>query len=142
MAKGKSAFRITSNRIPEFLAAFDKERQKRLFEAATTVRDHLIKSKLTGERTGKMYKVPGTNTYYRASVPGQPPATRLGDLRRSYGIHPNSPKRIKNNIVRLGSNLDYAYYLEKRMNREHLLPAMLEQKDAIMKILAGRYEFK
>lgn len=34
--------------------------------------------------TGRQYKVPGTKgAYYIASAPGEPPAVRLGDLKRS-----------------------------------------------------------
>ncbi len=38
---------------------------------------------LSGMRTGKLYKKPGTNVWYRASAPGEPPAVMFGDLRRS-----------------------------------------------------------
>ncbi len=42
-----------------------------------------IKKKLTGNRSGRVYRVPGTKTLYTASAPGEPPASRLGTLRNS-----------------------------------------------------------
>jgi hypothetical protein len=38
--------------------------------------------KLTGQRTGKRYLVPGTSVTYQASAPGEPPASMLGNLRK------------------------------------------------------------
>ena len=42
-----------------------------------------IKEKLSGNRSGRVYRVPGTKTLYTASAPGEPPASRLGTLRNS-----------------------------------------------------------
>lgn len=41
---------------------------------------------LRGQRSGKRYKKPHTNTYYTASAPGEPPAVRSGKLRMSWGM--------------------------------------------------------
>lgn len=40
---------------------------------------------LRGQRHGRLYKKPGTKTYYTASAPGEPPAVRTGMLRMSWG---------------------------------------------------------
>lgn len=41
---------------------------------------------LRGQRSGRRYKKPHTNTYYTASAPGEPPAVRSGMLRMSWGM--------------------------------------------------------
>lgn len=38
----------------------------------------------TGGRSGKVYRKPHTSSTYQASAPGEPPALRSGDLRRSW----------------------------------------------------------
>jgi len=50
---------------------------------AVTYLQQVGRRMLTGPRTGRFYKIPGTNRYYQASAPGEPPAERLGDLRDS-----------------------------------------------------------
>lgn len=42
--------------------------------------------KLSGIGTGKTYIVPGTNTEYQASAPGEAPAIQLGLLKRSIAV--------------------------------------------------------
>jgi len=42
-----------------------------------------IVEKLSGQRTGKIYRVPGRKTFYQASSPGEPPASMLGNLRKN-----------------------------------------------------------
>lgn len=45
-----------------------------------------IKRELTGARTGRTYRVPGTKTaVHVASAPGEPPAVLFGHLRNSIG---------------------------------------------------------
>lgn len=39
---------------------------------------------LRGQRGGKVYKKPYKKTHYTASAPGEPPAARNGDLRKSF----------------------------------------------------------
>ena len=48
-----------------------------------------IKLTLTGQRSGRIYRVPGTrNRTYTASAPGEPPAVLFGNLRNSIGASP------------------------------------------------------
>lgn len=39
---------------------------------------------LRGQRHGRRYRVPGTEQYYTASAPGEPPAVRTGAFRMSW----------------------------------------------------------
>jgi len=48
---------------------------------------------LTGNRSGRVYTVPGSKRRYRASAPGEPPASRFGDLRRAISFRVNKRKR-------------------------------------------------
>ncbi len=42
-----------------------------------------VVEKLSGQRTGKTYRVPGTKRTYQASAEGEPPAVMLGNLRKN-----------------------------------------------------------
>ena len=70
---------------------------------------------LRGKRSGKIYRKPGTKTMYRASAPGEPPASRSGNLRQHWR------KRVKAEtkdsgmkvIACLESEHDYSAYLDE-----------------------------
>lgn len=55
---------------------------KKMAEAVNVVRNTTLET-LSGSRSGRTYKVPGTARTYTASSPGEPPAQRLGELRGS-----------------------------------------------------------
>lgn len=58
--------------------------EQRVFLAGNSLRTHLLLS-LTNEppRTGRTYRIPGTNKTYTASAPGEYPALATGELRAS-----------------------------------------------------------
>ena len=59
-----------------------------IFEAGTVVSNR-IKTRLTGQRTGRVYRVPGTETAtYTASAPGESPAVLTGALRNAIAVSP------------------------------------------------------
>jgi len=64
--------------------AIDDAAIKRMDEATQAVRTQAMLT-LSGDRTGRTYKVPGQNRTYVASSPGEPPAQRLGELRQNIG---------------------------------------------------------
>ncbi len=96
---------------------------------------------LTGQRSGKVYKKPGTygksrskatrelmgeyghrlrgGQLYRASAPGEAPARRTGDLRKSFAPYVESSPNSGGTIVRSGiqSNVEYADILEDGSGR-------------------------
>jgi hypothetical protein len=45
-----------------------------------------IMEKLSGQRTGKIYRVPRTDVFYQASSPNEPPASMLGNLRKNISV--------------------------------------------------------
>lgn len=54
-------------------------------ERSAQLVEGVIKRTLTGRRTGRRYRIPGTKVTYRASAPGEPPAVMRGWLRKSIG---------------------------------------------------------
>lgn len=88
---------------------------------------------LTGSRSGRTYRISGTNRTYQASAPNEPPASRTGDLRTSYRF------QVTDNYAEIGSPLEYAPYLEygtrKMSPRPHLMPAFQKNRQQIIKTL-------
>jgi len=75
-----------------------------------------------------------TNPAQPPSAPGEPPHKRTGALRRSIG------HEVINDIVRVGTNKDYGYFLEvgtRKMTgpRPYLRPALDEASAKISTIL-------
>lgn len=94
--------------------------------------------KLSGQRSGRRYRVPGTGTIYQASAPGESPAVRTGDLRQriSYKIDVSN----REIVVKVGSPHNYAVHLEygtrKMLSRPFLKPTYEENRIAIMRLFA------
>lgn len=55
----------------------------RTYRAANELRNAAL-IVLRGQRSGRRYKVPGKNSYYTASAPGEPPAVRSGTFRLAW----------------------------------------------------------
>lgn len=67
---------------------------------------------LKGSRSGRIYRVPGTQRTYQASAPGEAPASVTGDLRTSYEV-----VVVSDSEAQLGSILDKALWLEEGTTR-------------------------
>jgi phage gpG-like protein len=106
-----------------------------------------IKELLTGERSGREYQVPGhPGIMYRASAPGEPPASPLGDLRKS--ITHTLPEWMGNEVFsEVGTSLVYGRILEyggltgrghavRILPRPYFAPSWLSAEDIINSILA------
>lgn len=97
----------------------------------------VVEDMLVGDRSGREYRIPGSTRTYRASMPGEAPATRTGALRNSYRFRTRNT--TSGLVGEVGSYLDYAVYLEngtKRMApRPHLLPAYYKREKEIKRIL-------
>lgn len=104
-------------------------------KAAAIIWHGAIVDSLQGEKSGREYRVPGTDTMYRASKPGEVPAVRLGDLKRKYSF------RTKGMAAEVGNPLEYAYYLEKGTNkmaaRPHMIPAYNKNRERIQQALGA-----
>lgn len=98
--------RVNGRFVPQVMVPAAKA-----LNAAGFVYLRAIQEKLAGQRSGIRYKVPGTKgTYYTASAPGEPPAVRLGDLRKRAASQLGSAGEEV--VIRFGSNVPYAKMLE------------------------------
>lgn len=114
--------------------------ESRAYRASNELRNSAL-TVLRGQRSGKVYKKPGTygnrmtkqtknllNDYghklqggqlYRASAPGEPPAVRSGDLRRSWRQQTVSEQIGKITTVKpaITTDVKYAPILDEGSNR-------------------------
>lgn len=94
----KITYSITPDQaIEDVVNGIRKQVQRRTYLAANELRNSAL-IVLRGQRHGRRYKVPGTyrrqrdktdgkmknGRYYTASAPGEPPAVRTGNFRRSW----------------------------------------------------------
>ena len=73
---------------------------------------------MTGQKSGRVYKIPGTDRTYQASAPGQAPAVRTTFLRTSITINPVNKYEYVISIA-----APYGKILEFQMNRPFAIPA-------------------
>lgn len=101
---------------------------------ATIILFNALQRKMTGTRSGKTYRIPGTKKYYRASAPGEAPARRTGDTANSYRYV------VDGAVGRVGSPYLHALWLEvgtsKMAKRPALVPAMQENLSQIKSLLS------
>lgn len=97
---------------------------------------------LKGNRSGKLYRVPATKKYYRASKAGEPPASRLGHLRTSYKYLVKG--QGMDAVGYVGSPLPYSHFLEygtyKMAPRPHLKVAFQNANSDVMKYFKDFYQ--
>lgn len=98
-------------------------------KAAALTAERAVKKQLTGQRSGKMYKVSQDGTQHQASKPGESPAVLTGDLRGSITT---APDPASDTSYYVGSDKDYAHRLEK--GTEHMEPRPYFEK-AIRRVL-------
>ena len=98
-----------TERFDEAMRKIQGHMTERMLEASQEVRNKAVE-KLSGPRTGRVYKVPGTNRTYIASAPGEPPAVQVGDLRKS--VKSGVEKDGRDVIGFVGSDLPKAPMLE------------------------------
>ena len=74
-----------SGAVQGFVQDVEKQVASRAERAAHVIRKYEL-SVLSNnpKRSGKVYRKPASNKTYTASAPGEPPALRTGDLRRSF----------------------------------------------------------
>jgi len=90
--------------------AVDDSATKRMHQAVNVLRNQTLET-LSGNRSGKTYKVPGTNRTYTASSPGQPPAIATSDLIKS--IETTVKGEGSEIIGTVGTKLPYGLWLER-----------------------------
>lgn len=90
--------------------------------------------KLQGPRTGRIYPLP-TGGYYQASAPGEYPAKKLGDLRKTLAYRVEVDSDSVSLII--GSPMEYAVDLELYKNRPFLNRGLTENLDKIKQMITG-----
>lgn len=71
---------------------------------------------LRGQRSGRVYRLPHSGSYYTASAPGEPPAVRTGMLRMSWGLRASGDGR-GNYVAAIQTHIPYAPWLENGTRR-------------------------
>ena len=133
---------LTDN-IPEAKKLLRNAGERNIKEATFFVHKTLVENVLTGNRSGRKYRIPSgkkgaeKKTYYTASAPGEAPARRTGALATDY------KPRVKGFIGTVGAMLLYALMLEKGTKkmapRPHLGSAFSMSHDDIIRILSRNY---
>lgn len=122
------------------ISKIDSVATQRMYAAANEVRNETLKT-LSGSRTGRTYRVPGTQTYYVASAPGEPPAVQTGQLRNSIDTNVYSEGRSVKGEV--GTKLMKGLWLEKGTSkikpRPWLEPSFDKSLERVREILSRRW---
>lgn len=69
--------------VEEIKKSIKHQMESRAYRVANELRNSEL-DVLRGQRSGRRYRVPGTKAYYTASAPGEAPAVRTGNYRRSW----------------------------------------------------------
>ena len=127
--------------------------RKRMIQAVHVVRNEELRL-LRGTRSGKTYKVPGTKREYKASKPGEPPATATGRMRGNVitdvvGTLRGIEGRVGFPGVAVkggsgysaGDSMKYPAILDDktRLNRPHLTKAFENTRNQVAGLLSRRW---
>lgn len=124
----------------EVIKGLEDAAARRMSEAVNVVRNQALET-LSGSRSGRTYKVPGTGRTYTASAPGEPPAQASGELRQS--VKTMIVSEAKKLIGLVGSDSKHAAPLEfgtRRMAARPWLKISFEKAlPAIKDILSRKW---
>lgn len=137
----RSRSRLENHIEPTSANLIQRARQN-LLNATRIWHNEIINGQLTGQRSGRVYRIPGTRRTYRASSPGEPPASRTGILRTGYRFRVIT---LNDQLTgEVGSPEDYAVWLEKgtrnMAKRPHMVPAFERRKSDIHGALGLRWD--
>jgi len=124
----------------EVIKAIDDVAAQRMLEAVNVVRNTTLET-LSGPRSGRTYKVPGTQRTYTASAPGEAPATATASLRQSVkGTVETEGKTV---IGKVGTDKEHGKELEfgttHMAPRPWLRPSFEASLDKIKSIFGKRW---
>jgi len=85
---------------------------------------HTARLQMLEKKTGRLYAVPGRSRRVRASAPGESPASRTGELRRSIGYQ-ISGDSMQFGAGGRGSGVNYANFLEEGTKNMKARPLLL-----------------
>ena len=94
---------------PQIMPRINREATRRMLQTGAAIRDKAV-ANLAGPRTGRQYRIPGTNVMYTASAIGEYPAVRVGALRQSVRM-----VSVSDTQVVVGTDLLYGMFLEKKL---------------------------
>lgn len=124
----------------EVTKSIEDAASKRMYEATNLVRTSAMET-LSGSRTGRTYKVPGTNRTYTASAPGEPPAQATGELRQNVKTEVESENKTLYGYV--GTDKKQGLFTEfgtiNMKARPWLLPSFEKVLPQIKKLFGGRW---
>ena len=80
------ASRVVGKAVRSSLIGIEREVGARAYRASNELKNASLHV-LRGHRSGRSYRVPYTRRTYRASAPGEPPATRTGAFRMSWAAN-------------------------------------------------------
>lgn len=95
--------------VKEVTKSIEDTAAKRMGEATQIVRSQVLET-LSGNRSGRTYKVPGTQRTYTASAPGEPPAQATAELRKSVRASVRGEDKMV--IGEVGTDRNYGPMLE------------------------------
>jgi len=138
--------KIFISNLPVVTIAIEAASQRALIAAADVGRNQTVQN-LAGARSGRTYKVPGTQVTYTASAPGEYPAVATGNLRERV------ERKVVGGDVQVGTAVEYGLILEKGggrgrdehgrftagMKRPWLKRSLDEAKPAMLAKLAQRW---
>jgi hypothetical protein len=124
----------------EIIKNLEQDGAQRMLQAVNEVRNITLET-LSGTRTGREYKVPGTQVTYTASAPGEPPAVATGELRQSVSTAVEGQGRDV--IGYVGSDSKHAapmeYGTKNIAPRPWLRPSFEKALDKVKEILSRKY---
>jgi len=114
----------------------DKASKDKMKEAVNELRNTVLTT-LSGPRSGRTYRVPGTKKTYTASAPGQPPAQVTGDLRKSVkGSVEGSGMAVHGKVKASAKHaLPLEFGTKNMAPRPFMKPSFDKSLDAIRRIL-------
>jgi len=122
--------------MPAVTIAINATSMKALIAAADVGRNQTV-TNISGSRSGRTYRVPGTGVTYTASAPGEFPAVATGNLKGSI------QRKVVNDEVQVGTAVEYGLFLEKKPGnkggRPWLKPSLDQAKPAMLAKLAERW---
>jgi len=134
---------LYQNKIAEALSGIDASAKAAMTKACYAARSQILKN-LSGTRSGITYKVPGTDTTYTASAPGEYPAVATGHLKQTITMALATEGGALVGLI--GTPLDYGLYLEKKGpqhgGREWLRPSFVQAHSAIMAALGDPWHIE
>ena len=120
----------------ELMKSLDQTAPKRMMEATNELRNTVLET-LSGNRSGRTYKVPDTERTYTASAPGEPPAQATSDLRKS--VKSSVEGKGRSVLGKVKAEAKHALPLEfgtrNMAARPFMKPSFDKSLDAIRRIL-------